>query len=353
MKKSIFIHLCGLLFYVNTNLFAQDIHLSHIHASPTLLNPALTGLFGEGDMRFIVNARSQWQTVTNAYKTVAGSMDMKLLNLRDRSILGGGIQFYADKAGDLGLSKTSIGFTLSMLKSLDRRGNSYIGFGIKTTRVSYGIDYSKMVGVDIEPIIQNGDAPDNFNFMDITAGLTYSYTFDPFSSIYFGLSAFHLNEPNTSFFNRAEEGGISSDFYELEKLYRKVVFHGGGNIRMAKYLTAMPSFIFMDQGPHREISAGTFIKFMKSASFRKSENSFYLGAWFRWYMENDLRGTDAMIVAIRADIKSTFITFSFDVNISTLSRASYGLGGPEVSVIHILGLSHNRHKSRKVKCPIF
>ena len=353
MRITTFILILLCLTWSKSDLFSQDIHLSHIHASPTLLNPALTGLFAEGDMRFIVNAKTQWQTVTNAYKTVAGSMDMKLFNTRDRSIVGGGIQIYADKAGDLGLSKVSIGFNLSTLKSLDRRGNSYIGFGIRTAYVTYGIDFTKMEGGDIEPIIQNGDVPNSFNFWDVTAGLTWAYTFDPFSSIYIGASVFHLNQPNTSFLNRAEEGGISSGLYEYEKLYRKVVIHGGGNVRLAKYITALPSFIFMDQGPHREINAGTFIKFMKSASFKKSENSFYIGAWFRWYAENDLVGTDAFIAAIRADIKNTFFTFSFDVNVSTLSRASYGLGGPEISVIHIIGLPHNRHRSRKVKCPIF
>jgi Bacteroidetes-specific putative membrane protein len=333
------------------NLKAQDIHLSHIHASPTILNPALTGLFNGGDIRFIANARSQWQTVTNAYKTIAGSMDMKLMNLRDRSIVGAGLQVYSDRAGDLGFSKTSAALSFSILKSLDQRGSSFVGFGMKAAYVSYGLDYTKMIGFDEEPLVLSG-APDRFGFLDVTAGISYAYTFDPFNSIYFGISAFHLNNPNTSFYNRLE-GQENSDFYQYDRLYRKLVFHGGGNVRLAKYITALPSFIFMDQGPHREINFGSFIKFMKSASFKKSENAFYIGLWGRWYFEKDISGTDALIAAIRADIKKTSFTFSFDINVSSLSRASYALGGPELSIIHIIGLPNDRHRSSKVKCPVF
>ena len=37
----------------------QDIHFSHIHASPMFLNPAMTGLINH-DFRFISNIKSQW-----------------------------------------------------------------------------------------------------------------------------------------------------------------------------------------------------------------------------------------------------------------------------------------------------
>ena len=44
-------------------LKAQDVHFSHIHASPTIMNPAMTGLF-DGDLRLILNYRSQWNNFT-------------------------------------------------------------------------------------------------------------------------------------------------------------------------------------------------------------------------------------------------------------------------------------------------
>ncbi|MEO0778461.1 MAG: type IX secretion system membrane protein PorP/SprF, partial [Bacteroidota bacterium] len=48
---------------LSLTLGAQDVHFSHIHASPTLLNPSMTGLIN-GDLRLIANTRSQWQSVT-------------------------------------------------------------------------------------------------------------------------------------------------------------------------------------------------------------------------------------------------------------------------------------------------
>ena len=70
---------------------AQDVHLSHIHASPTFLNPAMVGLMNE-DLRLIGNYRSQWQTFNAGYRTMIASADMKAFRgfgLRDE--FGAGI----------------------------------------------------------------------------------------------------------------------------------------------------------------------------------------------------------------------------------------------------------------------
>lgn len=332
-------------------LQAQDIHFAHIHASPTILNPAMTGLINNGNVRLIANARSQWESVTNGYKTVAGSVDGKLVDLTGRNYIGGGLQLTADKAGDLGFSKVSASLTGSVLKALDGRGDHYISFGLRGGLYNYSLDYSKMVGFDNEPIIEEG-APNSFNFLDVSAGLAWYYNINRNNTVYLGGALFHINNPNTSFFDRATEDEFNQ-FYTYNKLYRKVVFHGGANIRLAKYVTALPSFIFMDQGPHREINMGSFVKFMKSPSMIETNTSFYIGAWFRYYVESNIAGSDAVIAAIRMDVKNTYFTFSFDINLSTLTAASYGAGGPELSVVQILNAPKNRKKSSKVKCPAF
>ena len=121
-------------------LNAQDIHLSHIHASPTVLNPSLNGLF-RGDTRLIANARTQWTGITNGYKTIVASVDRKLFTMRNSDLVGGGLQLYSDVAGDLGFRTTSAGLSLSMLKSLDGSGSNYVSFGIQNSFVSNSVDY--------------------------------------------------------------------------------------------------------------------------------------------------------------------------------------------------------------------
>ena len=80
---------------------------------------------------------------------------------------------------------------------------------------------------------------------------------------------------------------------------------------------------------------------------------FTLGAWVRWYKDANLSGLDAVIPSFRADFKNTIVSLSFDVNISDLKVVSNGAGGPELSIIKVLGSANSRKKSYKVKCPDF
>ena len=334
------------------HLIAQDIHLSHIHASPTLLNPAMVGMISNGDIRFIANSRSQWDSVTKGYKTVAGSVDAKLLPLGGNSVLGTGFRAFADKAGDLDFTTTSASLVLSVIRSLDRRGNNHISFGFENAFFNNKLDYSKMIGFEAEPLIEEG-APSFKKYWSVSAGFAYTYKTPADDDVYVGLSVFHLNQPNVSFLDEMEPASSEPKETSGKYLFRRVVVHGGANLRFNHFIGAMPSFIFMDQGPHREITAGTFIRFVKSASFHYTPYAFYIGAWARWYMEHDVFGTDALIAAVRMDIKKLYITFSFDFNISTLRRASYGLGGPEISIIQILPNDSSVIKSQSVQCPAF
>lgn len=336
--------LCLVAIQVQTQ--AQDIHLSHIHASPTLLNPSMTGLFN-GDLRFTGNTRSQWQSVTKGYTTAAASADMKLMVFNNGDVLGGGIQLYTDKAGDLNFRTNLVGGAISYMKSLNgRQGGNYVSFGLQASRITNGIDYNKIVAFDYEPSIVNG-ADNKVNYLDVTAGVSWFYEVNKNTNFYLGGAVFHLNKPLVSFF---EETGVTDDLL----LYRKVVLHGGGDIRLSRKASIKPSFLFKDQGPHREITIGSFWKYKTSNDFRSDHpTSLYFGAWLRWHAERDFSGTDAIVAAVRFDYKKTHLTFTFDINISSLTRVSYGSGGPEFSVVQILESKNHNRRATKVECPAF
>ncbi len=325
---------------------AQDVHFSHIHASPTLLNPSMTGLFN-GDLRFIANTRSQWQSVTKGYNTAAGAADMKLFTFVNGDVLGGGLQVYTDKAGDVDFKTNLVGGAVSYMKSLNgRRGGNYVAFGVQASRVTNGIDINKIVAFDYEPSIQNGST-NQINYLDVTAGLSWFYTVNKYTNLHLGLSVSHLNRPLVSFF---EENGVSSDLL----LYRKLTLHGGGDIQLTRKSSLRPSFIFKDQGPHQEITIGSFWKYKTSSDFRSDHpTSLYFGGWVRWHAERDIAGTDAIVAAVRVDYKKTYLTFTFDINVSSLTRVSYGSGGPEFSIVQILDFNNRSRRPVKVQCPAF
>jgi len=329
---------------------AQDIHLSHIHASPTYLNPAMVGVFNDGTTRFIANARSQWESVTKGYKTVLGSIDMKIFDTHT-SVFSGGLQLYADKAGDLNFSTTKASLSLAVALAFNKRATSFFSFGLQTGFTSNRFDQSKMFGFDDEPLIAYG-LTDNIHYFDLSMGAAWFANFGKHNSMYFGAALFHLNMPDVSFSSKLENEPKSLQNDEKE-LFQKLVFHGGGNFRMTRNFTLMPSFIYLDQGPHKEISMGSFMKFYEGKSKRKVTKVFYFGAWIRWYKDTGIIGTDAVIVSIRTDFNKTYLTFSFDINLSTLTIASYGAGGPEISVIQIIDYPRWRKKVFRVDCPVF
>lgn len=324
-------------------LKAQDIHLSHIHASPLLLNPAMTGLFN-GDLRFMADYRSQWQSVTKGYTTVYGAADMKMVLLPGNNALGGGLQFYSDQAGDLNFRTNSANFSLSGLRSLNGSADHYLSVGLQAGIISHSVNYANIVAFDPEPGVLNG-APDQFAYLDVSAGLAWFYAFDKRNSMYLGTSLFHVNNPHVSFFER-------NNFESTENLYRRFVAHGGGDFKAGEHSRIMPSFIFLNQGPHQEISVGSFWNYQrKKGQVKRDGISVYFGAWYRFYSKQQLGGSDALITAFRIDANRTFFTFTFDVNLSKLAQASNGRGGPEVSIIQIV--EWERRKKQRVNCPVF
>ncbi len=327
-------------------LKAQDVHFSHIHASPTIMNPAMTGLF-DGDLRLILNYRSQWNNFTNGYKTLAASADTKLIKIGKHDFLGAGMQLYKDVAGDLEFTTSYGALSFSLLKSLDGAGKNFISFGLQSSYMGNSINYDKLMAHDNEPLIQGG-APDRINFWDVSAGVGWFYALDRYNMVYAGLALSHINEPRVSFLENNQE---STDILK----YRNLTIHGGADIRLNDDMSLKPNFVFKDQGPHREILVGTFWKYKKLRSKLRQPASLYFGAWMRWYMvqQQNARGTDAFIFAIRFDYKKMFITFSFDANISTLRRVSVGNGGPELSIIKIFDYEKQRRRSNKIICPAF
>lgn len=345
--KKVFLFLFCVLSCVTQSLNAQDIHFSHIHASPTFLNPAMVGLIDGGDIRLIANARSQWNTFTNGYKTIMGSADLKLFEAGKGSLIGGGLQLYADQAGDLDFTTMMAGLTFSGIKALDRKGTNLVSVGFHGSYINNRMDYSKMIGFQQETFEFDG-VPDNIGYFDFTAGIGWFYAFDWHSSFHIGLSMAHINKPDVSFLSKS-----STLDEDIIPLFRKFTVHGGANLRLAEYVTILPSFIYVDQGPHKEITLGTFTKYKRDKSFVKSNTSFYLGAWLRWYAEKDLMGADALVASARMDVNKTYITFSYDFNFSKLNRASRGMGGAEISIIQIISTNGPLGKNSKVTCPAF
>ncbi len=328
--------------------FCQDVHLSHIHASPTYLNPAMNGMIHDGVGRVIVNSKSQWNTVTNAYKTAIASADMKVYGNKG-TVIGLGLNLAADQAGDLDFTTIKTGLALSVIKSLDYRSENIISVGAEANYINTRFDISSMVGFEEEPLIALG-LSNTSNYFTFSAGLSWFYNPNKETSFYFGGALSHFNQPDVTFTKGLSQQGIITTDFGATNLFTKFVFHTGGTFRISRNFKLLPSAIFTDQGPHQEILFGTFLRYANRAS-GPDPIPMYLGAWVRGYLEGDIRGSDAFVFTVRADIKKSIFALSYDFNVSTWKRASRGAGGVELSIIHILDLDKHSRKLEDVYCP--
>ena len=330
------------------SVFSQDVHLSHIHASPTYLNPAMNGMIHDGVARVIVNSKSQWNTVTNGYKTALASADMQIYGNKG-TIIGVGLNLAADQAGDLDFTTVKTGLALSVIRALDYKSVNVISVGVEANYVNTRFDISKMVGFEEEPLVALG-LSDVSNYFTYSTGISWFYNPDRDKSLYFGASLSHFNQPDVTFTKGLDQQGLIVTDFEATNLFTKIVLHAGGSFKMGKNFKLLPSGIFIDQGPHQEILFGSYLRYA-NRSTGPNATPFYLGAWIRGYVEGDIKGSDAFDFSVRADIQKTKFALSYDFNVSTWKRASRGAGGAELSIIHILDLDKHSRKLEDVYCP--
>ncbi len=342
MRKLLLIHLSMILVF---SLKAQDIHFSHIHATPMLLNPAMTGMF-DGDLRLLADFKSQWKSVGTDYRTMYAAVDLKTRTIfGTNSGFGVGLEVYSDKAGDLAFRNYGALLNVSGMQTLDGyNGKKMISVAGKIGFLGQSVDFSKIYSFENDPLVN--DVNNNTLSLDISLGLGWFHEMKHSGHMYYlGVSANHINRPRVDF-------GLDMTGYTHDELHRKFIIHAGADFKMTKKNYLQPSLIFMDQGPHREITIGTFWKYStgKTKIQREKKPAFSFGAWARWYSEFDgTNGIDAVIGSFKMNMNNTAITLSYDVNISSLAVATQGRGGPEISLIQTT--EWRKGNRRRVHCP--
>lgn len=332
----------------------QDIHFSQFYMSPLNLNPALTGV-NNCKNRFVANYRNQWASVLqgNAYNTYSVSYDQKTPVGRD-DYFGVGGTLWGDVAGASRFGTTSGRLSASYSKKIGgyRQKASYIVIGAEAGVAQRRINQqdlrwpAQIDGSGFDPDKLSGEDPfdSDFLYADIGAGLLYFSVLDKYTNYYIGAALHHLNQPDISFLN------------QNVTLYQRATVHGGGQFKIQPKITLLPFAVMMFQGPHRELNAGTSLRFALGPS-RNSNQSWQVGAWYRVGSadNNGISETgtdihsDAVIFSTRFNYEQFGIGFSYDLNVSQLSGAGSANGAFEFSMTYDICGPENRG----VYCPRF
>jgi type IX secretion system PorP/SprF family membrane protein len=322
---------------------AQDIHFSQLTQSPLTTNPALagTGRFMRANMQF----RTQWAAVTTSYKTMAASLDIKSKNKWGKQIskkdkarhpgdngFGWGVNLFNDNTGGGKINTFQLDGSLAYQICLNENKMIALGFQggmlqrtLRSDPFHWGNQYDPLsvngynTSLAADPAAINAD--DNFIVPDLGVGGVYTYRQDerkmPGSDqreLTIGAALFHVNMPRYSF--------LSSN----ERLYQRLVLHANALIGIENTnLAIAPSATIQRQGPNQEIVLGSLFR------YTIKEDSKYTGYVKSTFISAGgyYRNRDAIILAGLLEFSNYAVGLSYDINVSSLSRASSGRGGVE------------------------
>lgn len=340
MKK---IFTLAALILVQYSVLAQDIHFSQFQQTPSLVNPALTGVASV--VRASVIYKDQWRSVTTPFKTYGASFEMKFkgsnwdkadqhltkIYKKAFSRMAGGLSFFSDKAGDGNMGTSQVNLSLATFIPLNKK--SMLSLGLQGSVVQHKIDYTKLLfpdqysGTTYDPSMAQGETynSNNFIYPDFAGGLAWSYGYSEKSiganndfRANMGASIFHFASPKQKFLVGTGE-----------RLTARLVVHGDFTIGIPNSNVALaPSYMWQMQGKSQELIAGSYIKYYFSQDSKYTgylkRSAVSLGGFYR--------NKDAFIPAFMLEIQQYALGFSYDLNTSKLKTASTGKGGFEVFI---------------------
>ena len=320
-------------------VFAQDPQFSQYYAAPIYLNPAFTGTTKEH--RFVANYRNQWTNMANGYVTYAFSYDYNMPDSRS----GFGFMATADRAGTVGMGTTTAGLTYSYKIPLSSRW--VLTPGLQFAYGTRGINKDKVVMLDQltfgNTTLESNDpllfSVNNSNYFDFSSGLLL-YN----KNIWLGVSAHHMNRPNTSMIG------------ESNRLDIKTSVHGGAKFKLYNtpfsnriIPSVSPSFIIKRQGEFTQVDLGVNFHY----------DPIMVGMWYRGMPKTDnpeqqLVQQDALIFMLGMEFNRIEFGYSYDFSVSSLGPAAGG--AHEVSLAYHFH-NPNRRKPKKntkaIPCPAF
>ncbi len=355
MKRNLRILFCllGTALFV-PDLTGQDAHFSQFFASPTTLNPALTGLFS-GRYRVAINHRSQWgQVLATPFSTSSFAADFHYdlsARRRDTDSFGGGILFVNDRVPEVGWSSNQVMLAGAFHKTLDTRGERLLSLGGQAGVAQRSLGYGNLTfqdefngRTDFVPGSGGEALPENsVSFGDYHLGLNYSYR--PVGGIAYvaGVAVHHLTTPETSFYATQSAGG---NIEVTNTLDRKYGIYFNLRVPVGRGAELSPRIYYLQQGSHALTNLGSNLRLPLDES---GSSAVHLGTWIRLVRNMSGFGTESMAGLVGFEVGSFLFGLSYDAAISSVAVSPRHRGAFELSVTYT-GLSED---DEAVPCPKF
>lgn len=323
---------------------AQDIHFSQFYENAIMRNPALTGIFS-GDYKVGANYRTQWSNISVPFRTFLVSAETRVATNRQvGDYLSFGVAATYDMAGSISFNSLQVYPALNYNKSLEDKRNSYLSVGFAGGYIQRSVDFSKAtfssqyINGSYSSTNMSGENFNNTTLQnyDVAAGISLNSSAGPGNIVnyYVGFSAFHLNKPKHAF----------KDDNVLIVLATKYAGNAGFSWRINSQFGLVGHMDYYKQGTYTQLIGGGM------ASWQTANET---GGNFKIYAGLFVRAKDAIIPTFKIDYDIYSLTFSYDVNSSSLQPYTRGAGGTEISLFIRGRYKKNTQYGSNVSCPRF
>jgi type IX secretion system PorP/SprF family membrane protein len=320
MKKVLLLSLMTLI--VAKLSFAQDPHFSQIQYNPLYLNPANAGVTEYGKLNRIAGIyRDQWRVLPVPYSTTNASYDRLFKKWKKGWILGGGVSFLYDRAGDGHLSIFNPNLTMNVGKYFNKE-NQLITLGVTAGVTVKSLDYLGLTwdnqynGTSFDGSLPTGEtfSNNNVSFANFTIGLNFRTKIKGKSTLDIGGTASNLHEPQQNFlyFTKSK---MPARYTAYAKAKAYIGKKGTWNLQPGFFYERQKKFDKMLVNAVAEVRFGD-----------KKDLGIGFGAGYR------INDNDAPIAYVSFLYKTLRIGGAYDINTSAFKKATKSQGAFEIAL---------------------
>ena len=317
---------------------AQDPHFSQIQYNPLYLNPAFAGVTEYGKANRLAGLyRDQWRTLPVPYSTTTATYDRVLKKFPKGWLLGGGVSFLYDRAGDGHLSI----FNPNIIMNFGKYFNSdkqliTIGITAGVTIKSLdalGLQFDNQYnGSTFDPNLPSGEtfSNNNVSYPNFTLGLNFRTKIKDKTTLDIGGSTSNLHQPNQNFL-----------FFTTSKLPSRHSAYVKAKVGIKDNWNIQPGVFFQNQKKANQVLVNAIaeVRFKEKKDFGLG-----FGAGYRAI------GNDAAIAYLSFLYKTLRVAAAYDINVSGIRKATKSQGAFEIALNYEFG----EVKTKKCpKCPVY
>ncbi len=317
---------------------AQDPHFSQIQYNPLYLNPAFAGVTEYGKANRLAGLyRDQWRTLPVPYSTTTASYDRVLKKFPKGWLLGGGVSFLYDRAGDGHLSIFNPNLTMNFGKYFNS-DKQLLTIGVTAGITVKSLDYlglqfdNQYNGSTFDPNLPTGEtfSNNNVSYPNFTLGLNFRTKIKGKSTLDIGGSTSNLHQPDQNFL-----------YYTTSKLPARHSAYAKAKIAIKDSWNIQPGVFFQNQKKANQL----LVNAIAEVRFGDKKNvGIGFGAGYRAI------GNDAAIAYLSFLYKTLRIGAAYDFNVSGFKKATKTQGAFEIALNYEFGEVKTKQCP---KCPIY